>query len=279
MAFSDNIFRYQRLILSFRIPDPPPRTFHCADTSYRRFQFFLMLAVKKLSVGLCAFAFSLCGANVLAQAPQPAQKPQTKPRADAKKVATAPSTKAQPAAKTDRIMTIDELRTCMTMQKANEVEAAAVKQEQADFTRDQDTIRAEQAEIKKVNDDIVARSNALRADRESMANRVTELRAMAEAAKTDAEKADYEREREKLAERSRAHDRATAEFNSTQQSQAARIDALNARIGPLNERGKTVNDRVEPLQEKLASWRVQCSNRRYREDDEIAIKKELAARK
>jgi hypothetical protein len=238
-----------------------------------------MLTVKKFSIGLCAVAFSLSSLSAIAQTTQPTQKPAAKPRVDAKKAAPASSEKTQPASKGDKIMTFDELRACMTTQKVNEAEAASVKQEQADFTRDQEAIRAEQAEVKKINEEIVVRSNALRADRESMANRVVELRAMAEAAKTDVEKADYEKERDKLAERSRAHDRATTDFNSTQQAQAARIDALNARIAPLNERGKIVNDRVEPLQEKVASWREQCGSRRYREEDEIAIKKEFAARK
>jgi chromosome segregation ATPase len=235
-----------------------------------------MFAVKKTSLRLVAAALSYATVSAFAQTPPAAPKPAAKPRVEAKKAAAPRVEKAVAPAKSDRIMTIDELRSCMTMQKANEEEAASIKQEQADFTRDQDAIRVEQADVKKVNEEILARSTALRAEREAMNNRITELRAMAEAAKTDAEKAEYEKERDKLAERNRGHERASAEFNATQQAQSARIDALNARIGPLNERSKTVNDRVEPLQAKLTSWREQCANRRFREEEEIIIKKELA---
>jgi hypothetical protein len=235
-----------------------------------------MFAVKNFSLGLVAAALSCATVCAFAQNPATAQKPQTKPRVDTKKAAPPRVEKAPAPAKSDRIMTIDELRSCMTTQKANEEDAISIKQEQADFTRDQDAIRAEQADVKKINEEILARSATLRAEREAMNNRITELRAMAEAAKTDADKAEYEKERDKLAERNRVHERASAEFNTLQQTQSARIDALNARIGPLNERSKTINDRVEPLQAKLASWREQCANRRFREEEEIVIKKELA---
>jgi hypothetical protein len=242
-----------------------------------------MLAVKHLAIGsfaaACAATFALAHLDATAQSASPAQKPQSKPKTEAKKAAPAQNEKSQPTAKGDKIMSIDELRACMTMQKANEEEAGALKREQVDFAREQDEVRAAQADVKKVNDELATRAAALRSEQTAMVNRVNELRTVGEAAKTDAEKADYEKERDKLAERNRAHEQAVAGFNAAQQAQVTRIETLNARIGPLNERGKTINDRVEPLQDKVIAWREQCGNRRYREDDETAIKKELAAKK
>lgn len=174
-------------------------------------------------------------------------------------------------------MSIDELRACMTTKKVNDDEASALKREQADFARAQDAVRAEQNEVKKSNDELLTRAAVLRSEQAAMMSRVDELRLIALEAKTDADKAQYEQERDRLAERNRLHDLAIVNFNAAQQAQATRIEALNARIGPLNERGKAVSDRVEPVQEKVVAWRAQCGNRRYREEDEIAIKKELAA--
>ena len=77
----------------------------------------------------------------------------------------------------------------------------------------------------------------------------------------------------------RAYEQSVERFNAAQQTQGDRIRALNERIGAINQRNQTVNDRVEPHQKQVAVWRVQCSNRRFREEDEVAIKKEMAAGK
>lgn len=229
-----------------------------------------------VSVSLASFA--------IAQAPAPKAAPAAPKKATpsaAKKAATTPAkksaatTEATGEVKRDRIMSIDELRVCMTIQKSNEAEAASVRNEQAAFVRDQDAVRTEQAEIKRINDELLTRSAAIRSERDAIRARVDELRAVATNAKTDAEKAEYEKQREAIGERNRKHDEVSAKFNADQQAHADRIDALNAKIEPLNARGKTVNDRVEPLQDKIAKWREQCGNRRFREEDEIVIKKEL----
>lgn len=68
-------------------------------------------------------------------------------------------------------------------------------------------------------------------------------------------------------------------FNAAQQIQRGRVDALNARIDAINGRNKTINDRVEPQQKQVIAWKEQCGSRRFREEDEIAIKKELAVAK
>ena len=69
------------------------------------------------------------------------------------------------------------------------------------------------------------------------------------------------------------------EFNAEQKALRDRVDKLNASIDGINQRSHNVNDRVEPHKQSVAQWREQCGNRRYREEDEIVIKKELAAAK
>ena len=186
---------------------------------------------------------------------------------------------AQAPARADKIMTRDQLRACMKLEQSNQKMAAEILQEQDAFKRDQDAVKIEQAEAGKVNDEIRTRAAALAAERDAMSARVAELSAKGPAAKTDAEKADYETERVKLVERNRRYEQNIELFNASQQAQRDRIAALNARIDAINQRNKTVNDRVDPHQKQLTVWREQCGNRRFREEDEIVIRKELAAGK
>jgi hypothetical protein len=179
----------------------------------------------------------------------------------------------------DKIMTREELRTCMKLKASNEKNAATIQQEQQNFTRDQESVKAEQAEVSKGNNDLRTRLAVINAERDAMAAIVAELSAKAPTLKTDAEKAEYEAERVKLIERNRVHQQNTEAFNAAQQTHSERVAAFNTRVDAINQRSKTVNDRVEPHQEQLAAWRSQCGNRRFREEDEIVIKKELAATK
>ena len=174
-------------------------------------------------------------------------------------------------------MTIGELRSCLTLKSANEKAAADILREQQTFTRDQDAVKAEQLEVNTGNDDIRARSATLFSEREAMTALASALSAKAPSVKTDAENSDYEAERAQLVERNRRHDEDTARFNAAQQAQRDRVDALNERINAINARNISINDRVEPHQQKIATWRDQCSNRRFREEDEVAVRKEIAA--
>jgi hypothetical protein len=192
---------------------------------------------------------------------------------------TASALHAQTTAKPDKIMTREELRACMKMKQVNDASAAAILQEQQGFSRDQDAVKAEQAEVNKANEEMRTRAVAITTERDAMAAVVTDLSAKAQNAKTDAEKADYEAERTKLVERNRVHQQAVESFNATQQTLRTRIDTLNERVVAINQRGATINDRVEPQQKQAAAWKDQCGNRRYREEDEILIKKELASGK
>jgi hypothetical protein len=186
---------------------------------------------------------------------------------------------AQTTARPDKIMTISELRVCMKMQQANDASARNILDDQQAFSRDQTVVKAEQAEVNKGNDELRAKIAALTAERNTMNTDVAALSDRAQSAKTDEEKAAYEKDRQALIERNRLYEQNAAKVRETQEAQLVRINALNARIDALNARQGPLNDRVEPQQKKVATWREQCGNRRFREEDEIVIKKELAAGK
>lgn len=174
-------------------------------------------------------------------------------------------------------MTIAELRVCMKLEKSNNQNAAEILQAQEAFKRDQEAIKVEQGEVSKANDDIRARSATIIAERDALAPLISALSTKMQTTKTDEEKAEAEAERLKLVERNRLLDQIIDSFNTSQQTQRDRVAALNARIDPINQRNKTINERVEPHQKQIATWRDQCGNRRFREEEEVVIKKEMAA--
>ncbi len=176
-------------------------------------------------------------------------------------------------------MTIDELRTCLKLNAANEAAAAAILQTQQAFKADETAVKAEQVEVNKAGDALRAKSAAIVAERDVLNAAVPGMNARAVNVKTDEEKAAYEADRAKLVERSQALQRATDAYNAEQQPLRDRVDALNVRIAAINQRANTVNDLVGPHQDQVAAWREQCGNRRFREEDEVVVKKELAAGK
>ena len=165
----------------------------------------------------------------------------------------------------------------MKLEKSNNQNAAEILQTQEAFKRDQDAINAEQTEVSKANDDIRARSATIIAERDALALAISAASTTMQVAKTDEEKAQAEVLRLQLVERNRLLDQKIDSFTALQQTQRDRITALNARIDPINQRNKTINERVEPHQKQIATWRDQCGNRRFREEEEVVIKKEMAA--
>ena len=186
---------------------------------------------------------------------------------------------AQSPARSDKILTIAELRACMTLQQSNNKAAAEILQEQDAFKRDQALVKTEQAAVGQANDEARARSAAIVSERDALSALVAALNAKTEAAKTDTEKAEIEAERAKFIERSGVFEQTIISFNASQQMLRDRVTASNARIDAINLRNATINDHIEPQQKQTAAWRDQCGSRRFREEDEVAIKKELAAQK
>lgn len=189
----------------------------------------------------------------------------------------------QSPARSDKIMTLAELRGCMSLEQANTKAGAEILKDQDGFKRDQDAVKAGQAEVNTASAEVRARSAAIISEREALSTQLTALNTLAQDAKTDAERATVETataaDRAKLVERSRMLELSIDSFNASQQALRDRVTALNARIDDINLRNKTINDRVEPHRQQATLWRDQCASRRFREEDEVAIKRELAAKK
>ncbi|MCS6996757.1 MAG: hypothetical protein NZ533_07355 [Casimicrobiaceae bacterium] len=182
---------------------------------------------------------------------------------------------AAPGGRTDALLTKEELRACLLAKQANDREAASIRAEQEAFVREHDAIRADQAELKRQAEALEAERLALRAEDEAISRRLVELSLERRQAKSEAERAPFDAEEQALRDRRRRNDLRQTEHVAAVREHGQRVDALNARIEAINARGRTINDRVAPLQARIEAWRTQCANRRYREEDEIALRKEL----
>jgi hypothetical protein len=172
------------------------------------------------------------------------------------------------------ILTRDELRACMNQQASIRTRLADIdaQREQLDkdkqaIAADQDSIRAEHAAIKAFQQEVAdfnARMKAFNA-KPPEGDEGEKLRQQLKA------------EQEELKNEEQALQAKKTELKSN--DQAGRVKAFNdkatalgARIDDWNERNKAWNERAKAIDDERSGWVTACADRRYREDDEIAIK-------
>jgi hypothetical protein len=186
------------------------------------------------------------------------------------------------------IMTRDELRACLT-DEANirgQLEAldkvrAPLEPEKAQLTADQQTLREErngmEATQKDIADSLNAKFKAFAAKVEASNARVA---AFNDAGKTGSA---AERERQALNKERAALETERVALEAEKDDMVAklkvRVDSFNERAQAVerrvvdwNARNAKVNDDAQAVEAERKDWVANCSNRRYREDDEIAIK-------
>ena len=214
---------------------------------------------------------------------KPAAKPATKPAADGKTLQMGGSgTTSGP------VLTRDELRVCFKDEEAirnrlTEHEAARVPldQDKASITAEQKTLaelRVPVDEAKKRAEDFTTRLKAYGVRVESWNQRVTahndEKRQgpqwerqgkdlAAERTAIEKERADFEIEKTTLQASS---DEAVRNFNNKAQ-------ALETRINDWNQRNGKWNEASAAIEADRKAWVAACGDRRYREEDEQAIRR------
>lgn len=188
---------------------------------------------------------------------------------------TATGAIAQTPAKPDRIMTYKELRACMELKQQADGAAAQVRARQQAFEADRDALKADQARFAKSKDELVLRSATLNREQSDNVAARDALNAKLPTAKSDEEKAALAQQGAQLADRVSRFDKDATQFDADLRAHNERATALNTRIIEINERSKTVNDGADEAAELSSNWRNRCGNRRYREEDETEIKKEL----
>lgn len=247
----------------------------------------------KLTTLVLASAVAL--GTAWAQAQTPPAKPAAKPAA---KAAAKPAAKAGAEGKTLQmggsgttsgpILTRDELRACFKDEEAIRTRLAEHEAARAPLDQDKAAITAEQKsladlrvpvdEAKRKADDFTARIKAYGARVESWNQRV--------AAHNEEKKPSpqWERQGKELAQERDAIEKERAAFEVEKTSLQASSDeavrnfntkatALEARINDWNQRNGKWNEASAALEADRKAWVAACADRRYREDDEQAIRR------
>ena len=185
------------------------------------------------------------------------------------------------------ILTRDELRACFNAEAAirtriasHEAARAPLDAERQQIAADQEALKAERAGV----DQAVAQAEAFKAKMAAHAERVkawnAEVTAFNDRPPTGP---GAERVRVRINTERAALEKAQAELEAERQKlqagNQAVVDAYNAkskalqeRVAEWNQRNSAWNDAGRQIETDRQGWVDECSDRRYREDDEIAIR-------
>jgi len=242
----------------------------------------------------------LCVLVPLAWAQNPPPKPANK--APAKPAAAAAPAAAPAPAKTlslgggtggsgsSAILSREELRACLKDEEtirerlaSHDAARALLDQEKQPLTNDQQSLRAESSALSDINkrraDEFSVKLNAHNA-------RVSKLTERLEAHNADGKgggptyernRAALDKEREDIIkERAALETERTSIANSSDEAVRSfnvKATALEARVATWNERNAKWNQLTATIDAERKAWVANCADRRFREDDEAAIKR------
>lgn len=190
--------------------------------------------------------------------------------------------KGQPAGK---MLTRDELRTCL--KRLDDINAATKKLEgeRGALDREREELMKEAEAIKPLRADVEVKLVAVRDWEGRMRSHGAEIEAFnkkikeaeeAPRAKRDELAAALEPERDRLTKaRSplvEEEARVVPAYQAAVKAYNERAVARDGRVNDWNARNKTTVDDAVRHDEERQAWLTECANRPYREDDEIAIK-------
>ncbi len=224
---------------------------------------------------------------------------QTQPPIPAKSAAKAAVKPAAPAAG-DKTMSLggkagsgpilnrDELRACLSQEEAvrKRLDAhtalrAPLDKEKADLAAAQQSLRAERAPLEDMKQQAEALSERMKAYGARVTawnDSVTAFNAAAPTgSKADRERTALNKEREDLGVQQKALDAEKTELaaksEATVRDYNAKAAVVDAQVTGWNQRNEQWNQDGRALEAERSEWVISCADRRYREDDEIAIKR------
>jgi hypothetical protein len=186
------------------------------------------------------------------------------------------------------ILTRDELRVCLSQEEAirkrldaHTLLRAPLDKEKADLAAAQQNLRTERApleDMKKQADAMSERFKAYGARVTAWNDSVTAFNASAPTgAKGDRERTALNKEREDLGVQQKALEAEKTEFAAKSEivvrDYNAKAAAVDAQVTAWNQRNEQWNQDARALEADRSEWVINCADRRYREDDETAIKR------
>lgn len=248
----------------------------------------------KVQTFVSALLFAAAGVTVQAQTPTPTPTPAKA----APKPAAAPA-KAAPTGgdKTlslggkssgGPILTRDELRVCFSQEESirKRLEAhtalrTPLDKEKADLSTAQAGLRTERAPL----EDMKKQAEDLSQRMKNYGDRVTGWNERVKTfnsenptgAKGERERVALNKERDDLAVVQKSLEAEKTEFaaksEATVREYNAKAAAVDAQVSNWNQRNEQWNQDARALEADRSEWVINCADRRYREDDEIAIKR------
>lgn len=188
------------------------------------------------------------------------------------------------------IMTRDELRACMQEQDAFKKRADDMKAQRATLDQERTERQAENESIKQERDALQAKIKAASDDFNVKAKAHQDAVAAFNEKMKDANDAvergdpSAERKRDRIAREGKAlNDESEAlnaevaklkgSFQGDQDALNAKVTAFQTKVDDWNTRNKKLEADSIAYDDDLSHWKRTCGNRRYREDDETAIRK------
>jgi predicted nucleic acid-binding Zn-ribbon protein len=185
------------------------------------------------------------------------------------------------------ILTRDELRACLSQEEvirkrleAHTLLRAPLDKEKADLAAAQQSLRADRAPL----EDMKKQAEALSERMKAYAARVTAWNDSVTAfnantptgAKGDRDRNALNKEREDLGVQQKVLETEKTEFSAKSEAIVrdynAKAAAVDAQVTGWNKRNEQWNQDARALEADRSEWVISCADRRYREDDETAIK-------
>ncbi|TDM04994.1 MAG: hypothetical protein C4K60_21515 [Ideonella sp. MAG2] len=189
-----------------------------------------------------------------------------------------------------KMMTINELRTCLKQQESLKAQRAEVEKQRAALDAERLEIEKQNEEIKPLRDEVLARNEKIKAfnDKNSdFAKRVAAFNERSEEVRSSGRSGpSFDRQLRELDKEQRelqALDASLkAEGKTLMDGVQSGIDQLNAKADASQKRATLWNTRnkqneadAAAYEDKRMDWSANCGGRRYREDDEKALRAEM----
>jgi len=172
-----------------------------------------------------------------------------------------------------RLMTRDELRTCLKEKEENRAENAAIEQEKTGFTQEREALVQDKDALLKRTAELDSSAKLVIAERDELMAQQKEFEKPVEKAEVKA----MEAKRVAFNERAAAHGAKVDAYNAQKREYDKVKLALDTRIDANNARGRALKTRADSFNETVESYSVNCLNKPYDVADEAAVKKELQA--
>ena len=190
---------------------------------------------------------------------------------------------------TGKMMSRDELRSCLKLQQAVQTEGAAINTEREQIEADRAALAREQSEFTSQREAALrerdAKAERLQQAIDSHSRRVAEWKQRAVdfsesnriGPAADRERRALDREQAEINAAGTDLEAKRAAFTRENASLVAslnkRAEAVNARIGEIEGRRNKYNERAEALSDQRQRFARECADRRYLEEDEKAIQR------